>query len=164
MSHYNAQPIIDVYGSVEGTDLASVARKVEQIIDDNQAKLPRGSQIFLRGQIETMHSSFQGLVYRAAVLDRAGLCADRGELPELARPVHHHRGAARRAGRDCVDAVPYRDPHQRSRAHRFDHVHGRGHGELDPGGQLRQGADGRGPERGGGGAQLRASRASGPSL
>ena len=63
VSHYNAQPIIDVYGSVEGTDLASVARKVEQIIRDNQAKLPRGSQIFLRGQIETMHSSFQGLVF-----------------------------------------------------------------------------------------------------
>ena len=63
VSHYNAQPIIDVYGSVEGTDLATVARKVEQIIADNKAKLPRGSQIFLRGQIETMHSSFQGLIY-----------------------------------------------------------------------------------------------------
>ena len=63
MSHYNAQPIIDVYGSVEGTDLASVARQIEQMIDDNKSKLPRGSQIFLRGQIETMHSSFQGLVF-----------------------------------------------------------------------------------------------------
>jgi len=63
VSHYDAQPIIDVYGSVEGTDLATVARKVEQIIGDNKAKLPRGSQIFLRGQIQTMHSSFQGLVY-----------------------------------------------------------------------------------------------------
>ena len=63
VSHYNAQPIIDVYGSVEGTDLATVARKVEQIISDNQAQLPRGSQIFLRGQIETMHTSFQGLIY-----------------------------------------------------------------------------------------------------
>jgi CzcA family heavy metal efflux pump len=63
VSHYNAQPIIDVYGSVEGTDLATVARRVEQIISDNQAQLPRGSQIFLRGQIETMHTSFQGLIY-----------------------------------------------------------------------------------------------------
>ena len=54
MSHYDAQPIIDVYGSVEGTDLASVAARIEQIIKDNQAKLPRGSQIFLRGQIHTM--------------------------------------------------------------------------------------------------------------
>jgi len=63
VSHYNAQPIIDVYGSVEGTDLASVARRVEKIISDNQAQLPHGSQIFLRGQIETMHTSFQGLIY-----------------------------------------------------------------------------------------------------
>jgi len=63
VSHYDAQPIIDVYGSVEGTDLATVASKVERVIADNQANLPHGSQIFLRGQIETMHSSFQGLIY-----------------------------------------------------------------------------------------------------
>ena len=63
VSHYDAQPIIDVYGSVEGTDLATVASKVERVIADNQASLPHGSQIFLRGQIETMHSSFQGLIY-----------------------------------------------------------------------------------------------------
>jgi len=63
VSHYDAQPIIDVYGSVEGTDLASVAGKIEQIKNEAQGKLPRGSQIFLRGQIETMHSSFQGLLF-----------------------------------------------------------------------------------------------------
>ncbi|MDR3744651.1 MAG: efflux RND transporter permease subunit [Acidobacteriaceae bacterium] len=63
VSHYNAQPIIDIYGSVEGTDLAGVASQVERIVDKYRAKLPRGSQIFLRGQIQTMHSSFQGLAY-----------------------------------------------------------------------------------------------------
>jgi len=63
VSHYNAQPMIDIYGSVEGTDLANVAGKVEKLIDQNRAKLPRGSQIFLRGQIQTMHSSFEGLAY-----------------------------------------------------------------------------------------------------
>src|ERR1035438_7762306 len=63
LSHYNAQPIIDVYGSVEGTDLASVAVKVEQIIHDDEGKRPRGTEINLRGQIETMRSSFQGLLY-----------------------------------------------------------------------------------------------------
>jgi len=63
LSHYNAQPIIDVYGSVEGTDLATVARRIEGIISSSNAKLPRGTQIFLRGQIQTMHSSFQGLTF-----------------------------------------------------------------------------------------------------
>ncbi len=63
LSHYNAQPIIDVYGSVDGTDLASVATRIEKIKKDYEKKLPRGSQIFLRGQIETMESSFQGLMF-----------------------------------------------------------------------------------------------------
>ncbi len=63
LSHFNAQPVIDIYGSVEGTDLASVARQVERKVEDSKSKLPRGSQIFLRGQIQTMHSSFQGLSY-----------------------------------------------------------------------------------------------------
>jgi multidrug efflux pump subunit AcrB len=48
---------------VEGTDLASAATRIEKIVADNKGKLPRGSQIFLRGQIETMHTSFQGLLY-----------------------------------------------------------------------------------------------------
>jgi CzcA family heavy metal efflux pump len=63
VSHYNAQPMIDIYGSVEGTDLASVAGRVEKFIDEYKAKLPAGSQIYLRGQIQTMHSSFEGLSY-----------------------------------------------------------------------------------------------------
>jgi len=63
LSHYDAQPIVDVYGSVEGTDLASVAKQVERIKRDADAHLPRGTQIFVRGQIQTMHSSFEGLAY-----------------------------------------------------------------------------------------------------
>jgi len=63
LSHYNAQPIIDIYGSVEGTDLASVANGIEKIVADGKSELPRGSQVTLRGQIETMHTSFQGLLF-----------------------------------------------------------------------------------------------------
>ena len=63
LSHYDAQPIIDIYGSVEGTDLASVAGRVEKILKDSESKKPQGTQIFLRGQIETMQSSFQGLAF-----------------------------------------------------------------------------------------------------
>jgi CzcA family heavy metal efflux pump len=62
VSHYDARPVIDIYGSVEGTDLASVAGRVEKIIKDNESKAPRGTEIRVRGQIQTMHTSFVGLV------------------------------------------------------------------------------------------------------
>ena len=63
VSHYNARPVIDIYGSVEGTDLASVAVKIDKIVKDNKDKLPRGSEIFVRGQIQTMRTSFTGLAF-----------------------------------------------------------------------------------------------------
>ena len=61
MSHYDAQPTIDVYGSVEGADLASVARQLDRIKADAQQHLPVGTQIVVRGQIQTMRDSFEGL-------------------------------------------------------------------------------------------------------
>jgi multidrug efflux pump subunit AcrB len=63
VSHYNARPVIDIYGAVEGTDLASVSTRVEQLVKDTKSKLPRGTEIYVRGQIQTMHTSFTGLVY-----------------------------------------------------------------------------------------------------
>jgi CzcA family heavy metal efflux pump len=63
VSHYNARPVIDIYGSVEGTDLASVSRKIEKIVEEYKAKAPRGTEIYVRGQVQTMHSSFTGLAF-----------------------------------------------------------------------------------------------------
>jgi CzcA family heavy metal efflux pump len=63
VSHYNARSVIDVYGSVEGTDLASVSTRIEQMVKDSKCKLPRGTEVYVRGQIQTMHTSFTGLVY-----------------------------------------------------------------------------------------------------
>ena len=62
VSHYNARSVIDIYGSVEGSDLAAVARGVDKVVKENTSKLPRGTEIFVRGQIQTMHTSFVGLV------------------------------------------------------------------------------------------------------
>ncbi len=62
VSHYNIAPVIDIYGNVVGTDLASVDAKIEQIIDGAKKDLPRGSRVFVRGQVQTMRSSFRGLV------------------------------------------------------------------------------------------------------
>ena len=62
VSHYNVQPVIDIYANVEGTDLGTVTRKVEKIIAAHKAELPRGSHFNLRGQSETMKSSYTGLL------------------------------------------------------------------------------------------------------
>jgi CzcA family heavy metal efflux pump len=61
VTHYDVQPVIDVYADVQGRDLGSVARSLQGILDDAQKQLPRGSLIRLRGQVETMRSSFIGL-------------------------------------------------------------------------------------------------------
>ena len=60
-SRYNILPAIDVYVSVQGTDLASVAGKVSALVEQVRAKLPRGSQVVVRGQVQTMQASFIGL-------------------------------------------------------------------------------------------------------
>lgn len=61
VSRYNILPAIDIYVSVQGTDLATVAGKVQKLVDQMQGKLPRGSQLVVRGQVQTMQSSFIGL-------------------------------------------------------------------------------------------------------
>ncbi|HEX7287184.1 MAG TPA: efflux RND transporter permease subunit [Candidatus Angelobacter sp.] len=63
VSHYNIQPVVDVYASVQGRDLGGVARDTRQIVDEFQKKLPRGAQLVLRGQVETMRTSFTGLMF-----------------------------------------------------------------------------------------------------
>ena len=60
-SRYNILPAIDIFVSVQGTDLASVAARVKTLVDQMRPRLPRGSEVVLRGQVETMQSSFVGL-------------------------------------------------------------------------------------------------------
>jgi multidrug efflux pump subunit AcrB len=62
VTHYNIAPVIDIYGNVVNTDLASVDKQIEKILADARHHLPRGSQIVVRGQVETMRSSFTGLM------------------------------------------------------------------------------------------------------
>jgi multidrug efflux pump subunit AcrB len=62
VTHYNATPTIDIYGSVEGTDLGYVSAQMTKIIDQARPDLPKGSSIVLRGQVHTMKASFNGLL------------------------------------------------------------------------------------------------------
>lgn len=61
VNHYNVQLTYDVYTNVQGRDLGGVAREIDRVIAEFQPKLPRGSSIVMRGQIESMRSSFVGL-------------------------------------------------------------------------------------------------------
>jgi multidrug efflux pump subunit AcrB len=62
VSHYDVQPVLDIYANVDGTDLGSVTRSIEKIIARNQKNLPRGSHFILRGESETMYKSYFGLL------------------------------------------------------------------------------------------------------
>jgi multidrug efflux pump subunit AcrB len=62
VSHYDVQPVIDVYANVVDTDLGTVTREVEKIIARHEKDLPRGSHFILRGQSETMKKSYIGLL------------------------------------------------------------------------------------------------------
>ncbi|SNX28708.1 heavy metal efflux pump, CzcA family [Polynucleobacter meluiroseus] len=61
VDRFNIQPVINIYANVRGKDLGSVANAVQDVIDNAKADLPPGTKVVLRGQIETMRSSYMGL-------------------------------------------------------------------------------------------------------
>ncbi len=62
VSHYDVQPVIDIFANVDGTDLGTVTREIERIRQAHEKDLPRGSHFILRGQSETMNKSYIGLL------------------------------------------------------------------------------------------------------
>ncbi|MEK6364223.1 MAG: efflux RND transporter permease subunit, partial [Burkholderia cenocepacia] len=62
VSHYNVQPVLDIFASVQGRDLGGVTADVTKLVDAARAQLPPGSSIVLRGQVQAMHESFAGLL------------------------------------------------------------------------------------------------------
>ncbi len=63
VSHYNIRRTLDVYANVQDRDLGSVARDVNHIINQNSGSLTRGNFIRMRGQVDTMNSSYIGLLF-----------------------------------------------------------------------------------------------------
>jgi len=61
VSHYNVQPVFDVYANVDGRDLGSVAGAVRRLLPEFEKRLPRGSFISMRGQVQSMDDSFTSL-------------------------------------------------------------------------------------------------------
>ena len=62
VSHYNVAPVIDLFGATQGRDLGGVSRDINQIINSMRSQLPRGSRVVIRGQVQTMKSSYIGLL------------------------------------------------------------------------------------------------------
>ena len=61
VNHYNVQPVFDVLANVQARDLGGVADQVAKVVDSFKSKLPRGTFLSMRGQVQSMNSSFAGL-------------------------------------------------------------------------------------------------------
>ncbi|MGB6965519.1 MAG: efflux RND transporter permease subunit, partial [Xanthobacteraceae bacterium] len=63
VSHYNVQPVVDIYGAVQERDLGSVAADINRILNEARKDVPRGSYVVLRGQVHTMTSAYNQLLF-----------------------------------------------------------------------------------------------------
>jgi multidrug efflux pump subunit AcrB len=61
VSHYNVQPVLDIFASAQGRDLGGVAADVTKRVNEARTQLPPGSSIVMRGQVQSMNESFTGL-------------------------------------------------------------------------------------------------------
>ena len=136
VSHYDVMPVLDIFANVDGTDLGTVTRAMEKIMDRHEKDLPRGSHFTLRGQSDTMRKSYIGLltglvfsillVYLLIVVNFQSWLDPFLIISALPAAL--------------AGIVWFLFPHpytpQRSRADRRHHVHGRGHGQLHSGGEL----------------------------
>jgi multidrug efflux pump subunit AcrB len=66
VDHYNIQRVYDVYAGAEGRDLGGVARDIDRIVDQVRQKMPLGTTIVMRGQVESMRDAFTGLGFGIA--------------------------------------------------------------------------------------------------
>jgi multidrug efflux pump subunit AcrB len=62
VSHYDVQPTMDLYATVQGRDLGAVASDINVIVKQTAAQLPAGSTVAIRGQVQTMNESYEGLL------------------------------------------------------------------------------------------------------
>jgi multidrug efflux pump subunit AcrB len=62
VSHYDATPVIDIYGSMQGADLGFMSAQINKLVAETRNDLPRGSKVTVRGQVTTMTESFNGLL------------------------------------------------------------------------------------------------------
>ena len=62
VNHYNIRRVVDIYAAVQGRDLGAVSKDVQRIVERHRKSLPRGTFVDLRGQVETMRTSYTALL------------------------------------------------------------------------------------------------------
>jgi multidrug efflux pump subunit AcrB len=62
VSKYDAQPVVNIFGAVQDRDLGSVGRDIQRLVDKTSEHLPKGTRVIVRGQLQTMQSSYTGLL------------------------------------------------------------------------------------------------------
>jgi multidrug efflux pump subunit AcrB len=66
VSHYNVQPVIDIYGAVQDRDLGAVAKDIGLILQETRKDVPRGSYVVFSGQARTMSGAYSQLYFGLA--------------------------------------------------------------------------------------------------
>ena len=66
VSHYNVQPVIDIFAATQGRDLGAVSTDISKILSETKKDLPRGSYVVVRGQVQTMNSAYNQLYFGLA--------------------------------------------------------------------------------------------------
>ena len=66
VSHYNVQPVIDIFGAVQGRDLGAVSGDLERILEATRKDVPKGSYVAVRGQVRTMNDAYGQLYFGLA--------------------------------------------------------------------------------------------------
>jgi multidrug efflux pump subunit AcrB len=71
-NHRDVQPVFDVYANVQDSDLGSVESRIEHVVKQIKPQLSPGSEIVVRGQVESMREAFSrlglGLVFAAMLV------------------------------------------------------------------------------------------------
>jgi multidrug efflux pump subunit AcrB len=63
VSQYDIQPMVQIYATTQGRDLGAVAADINQILKETAKDVPKGSSVKLLGMVQTMNTSFAGLVF-----------------------------------------------------------------------------------------------------
>lgn len=67
VSHYNIANVLDIHVGVDGRDLGRTYDDIAALIEGVKHKLPRGSEITVRGQVETLNTAHEALLGGLAV-------------------------------------------------------------------------------------------------